>query len=128
LLRRLRELKDEDSPLTAKVGSVSGPSVEIDDRPAEILVRLAIPGATKKGLSISVADRTLTISGTLSERQRTDDGYHVHEELLGESFTKSTLLPADVDAAKAEAHLKDGVLEVLLPKRRPAKIHKVRLS
>jgi Hsp20/alpha crystallin family len=55
---------------------------------------------------------------------REKDNYF-HQEIRSGSFSRSVLLPADVDAGKAQATFKDGVLELTLPKRRVAKQQQV---
>ncbi len=92
------------------------PSLDVIDRDNDILVRAEIPGVDKKDLNISLADNLLTIKGQSSNEKKEDKGdYHRHE-ISSSSFARSVVLPSAVDASKAEAALKDGILEVTLPK------------
>ncbi len=101
------------------------PAVDVVDRDKEVVVRAQLPGFKKSDLDVSVADRMLTIKGERREEQKEEKDNYFHQEIRTGSFSRSVLLPADVDAAKAEATFKDGVLELTLPKRRIAKQQQV---
>ena len=97
------------------------PSVDIVDKDKEVLVRAELPGVKREDLDVSIAERTLTIKGSSRKEEKEEqEGYFRHEIRSG-SFSRSVLLPADVNAAKAAANFKDGVLELHLPKARASK-------
>ena len=104
------------------------PSVDVVDRAREVLVRAEVPGVEKEDLDVSIVDRTLTIKGSsrLEEKEEQDD-YFRHEIRSG-TFSRSILLPVDVDASKAKASFKDGVVELHLPKVRASKRHKISMT
>lgn len=92
------------------------PSLDVVDRDADIMVRAEIPGVDKKDLNISLTDNLLTIKGQSSSEKKEEKGdYHRHE-ISSSSFARSITLPGTVDPAKTVANLKDGVLEIKLPK------------
>lgn len=97
------------------------PNVDVIDRDDEIAVRAEVPGIDKKDLDISLSDNILTIKGqTQTEKKEEKGDYHRHE-ISSSSFARSVTLPAAVDASKANAALKDGVLEITLPKLESSK-------
>lgn len=92
------------------------PSLDLIDRDADVVVRAEIPGVDKKDLNISLTDNLLTIKGQSSSEKKEEKGdYHRHE-ISSSSFARSITLPSAVDSAKTVANLKDGVLEITLPK------------
>jgi HSP20 family protein len=92
------------------------PSLDVIDRDADILVRAEIPGIDKKDLNVSLTDNLLTIKGQSSSEKKEEKGdYHRHE-ISSSSFARSVTLPGAVDASKTAASLKDGILEITLPK------------
>jgi len=105
--------------------SVQAPAVDVVDREKEVVVRAQLPGFKKSDLDVSIAERTLTIKGSTREEQKEEKDNYFHQEIRTGSFSRSVLLPADVDAGKAQATFKDGVLELTLPKRRVAKQQQV---
>lgn len=97
------------------------PKLDIIDRDNEVVVRAEVPGIDKKDIDISLTDNLLTIKGESSKESKEEKGdYHRHE-ISTSSFCRSVSLPGMVDASKAAASLKDGVLEVTLPKLESSK-------
>jgi HSP20 family protein len=92
------------------------PSLDVIDRDVDILVRAEIPGIDKKDINVSMTDNQLTIKGQSSREEKDEKGdYHRHE-ISSCSFARSVTLPSSVDASKTAATLKDGILEITLPK------------
>ena len=97
------------------------PSLDLVDRDNEILVRAEVPGIEKKDIDISMTDNLLTIKGQSSAETKEEKGNYHRHEISNSSFSRSVLLPGAVDASKANANLKDGVLEIILPKLESSK-------
>lgn len=97
------------------------PKLDVVDRDNEIMVRSEIPGVEKKDLNISLTDNILTIKGQSSSEKKEEDGDYHRREISSSSFARSFTLPGAVDASKAVASLKDGVLEITLPKAESSK-------
>lgn len=92
------------------------PSLDVIDRDNEIVVRAEVPGIDKNDLDISLTDNLLTIKGQSSSEKKEEKGDFYRREISSSSFSRSVTLPGTVDASKANAALKDGVLEITLPK------------
>jgi len=95
-----------------------------------IFIKAPIAGVAGNDLEISITDEVVTIKGT---RRNTNEvpreNYFVQECYWG-AFMRSYILPVSVDAARAEAALKDGILTIRLPKQEKTKtrILKVRID
>lgn len=89
-------------------------------------VRAEVPGFSPKELEISVEPRRLTITGKRETRGERKDEKSVYSERCADQLLRVLDLPAEVDTAKVNARLKDGVLELAMPKAAPAK--KVRVE
>jgi HSP20 family protein len=89
------------------------PSLDVVDRDAEVLVRAEIPGIDKKDINVSLTDGVLTIKG---ESRREEKGDYYRNEISSASFARSITVPTNVDVTKTVANLKDGILEIKLPK------------
>jgi len=97
------------------------PALDMIDRDDEVIVNVEVPGVRKEDLSIAVTDSTLTIKGKTErhEEEKREDYYH--RELSCGEFVRSMRLPVGIDSKKVEANLKDGMLEIHLPKLESAK-------
>ncbi|MFQ5582428.1 MAG: Hsp20/alpha crystallin family protein [Mariprofundaceae bacterium] len=119
--RQLGRLLD-DSNLS--IGTEAGhwaPSVDIRETDEALLVQAELPGIEKKDVQLEVRDGVLTISGERRyEKDLKEENVHRVERAYGK-FMRSFSLPANVDADKVDAHMKNGVLEVRLPKTESAK-------
>ena len=98
-----------------------GPSVDIIDRHDEVVVRAEVPGYKKEDIEISVSDSRLTIRGETKTEEKEEKGDYYRCEISRGAFTRTLDLPATVDEGKAKAAMKDGVLELTLPKVEKAK-------
>jgi HSP20 family protein len=104
------------------------PSLDIVDGEKEVVVRAEVPGVDKKDLDVSIVDRTLTIKGSTRKETKEEKENYFRQEIRSGSFSRSVLLPADVNAAKVESTFKGGVLELHLPKSKIVKPQKVEIK
>lgn len=104
------------------------PKVDVVDRENEIVVKAEVPGVEKKDLDISVSDNTVTIKGSTRHEEKEEKGDFYRREISTGSFSRTVVLPAEVDGAKAKASFKDGMLELTIPKVEKAKRHSVKLD
>lgn len=95
------------------------PRCDVTEREGEWVVHAELPGVEAKDMDVRVANGVLTIRGEKrSERTEEEKGRRYSERFFG-SFERSLAVPENVDLDRIEASLKDGVLEVRLPKRAP---------
>jgi HSP20 family protein len=81
-----------------------------------VIVEASLPGVTPAGISVTIDDNVLRISGhTGTDDERPDGAYLLSERRTG-SFQRSVRLPGSVDAEKAYTSYEAGVLTVTLPK------------
>ena len=142
---RARQLFEEPLPRWMREGIAPGvahvvdwyPAAEVAEGPEDFTVTIELPGMKSKDVSVDFDEGVLTVSGEkTSERERREEKeekeakegkeargdarkYHVWERSYG-SFQRSFAFPAGVDADKIRAELKDGVLNVRVPKRAEA--------
>jgi HSP20 family protein len=85
-----------------------------------------VPGFTSKDLEVSVEPECLTITGKREmKKEDQKEGKTVYSECSADEILRIIDLPAPVDTAKVTATLKDGVLELNMPKAAPPKKIKV---
>lgn len=104
------------------------PDIDIVDRDDEVVVRAALPGFKKDDVEVSVSGTTLTLSGHTSSEEKEEKGSYYRAEIVRGSFTRTIALPAEVDDANAKAAMKDGVLELTLPKLEKSKRRTITIS
>ena len=91
------------------------PRVNLYDTGASLLLTAEVPGLTAKDVQIQLENDVLTVSG--ERKVQVPQGYNAHRRERGSaSFTRSFNLPVKVDAEKVTATLKDGLLNLEMPK------------
>lgn len=87
-----------------------------------------LPGVKEADLDISMTGNRLTISGKRESGHREEgQNFFVYERAHG-AFTRAFTLPDSADMEHARAELKDGVLNILLPKKAAAQPRKIQLG
>ena len=101
------------------------PRVDINETKDAVNVTAEVPGLTEKDIKITVKDNHLVISGEKKiEEEHKDDNYYCCERRYGK-FERVFVVPTEVDPAKAEAKVKDGILKIKLPKTEKVKAKEI---
>ena len=91
-------------------------AVDVYQTADAIVVKALVAGVQPGAIDIALTREMLTVSGTREdEREVEDDGYFQRELYWG-SFSRTILLPEEVDVDMAEASEKHGILMIRLPK------------
>jgi len=97
-------------------------NTRVDD--SAYYIELDLPGVKKDDIEIMAEDNVLTVSGERKMREELkEEDYYKLESRYGK-FTRSFTLPEDADPEGIEAHMQNGVLEIVIPKRKD--IHQVK--
>jgi HSP20 family protein len=92
------------------------PLVDIYENENELLLVADLPHVTPESLSVEVKHPELKIAGRSRKGDKQQHDY---------VYTRTFHLDSSVDVGKIEARLKDGVLEVHLPKSEPFQVRKI---
>ncbi|SEQ44439.1 Hsp20/alpha crystallin family protein [Thalassovita taeanensis] len=102
-----------------KVSDWLAPAAEASTGENSYTITVELPGVEEKDIDVSVQEGVVTVKGEKSaSREETGETWYFSERQYG-AFSRSFRLPADADGAAVEAHLKDGVLQVSVPKKGP---------
>lgn len=95
-----------------------------------IIIKAPIAGVSVEDLEISITDEVVTIKGTRKNEVEIERNEYLVQECYWGSFVRSYILPVSVDAAKADATLRNGILTIKIPKQEKTKtrILKVEVS
>jgi HSP20 family protein len=97
----------------------------------EIRVVAEMPGLKRENIEIDIENNVLTLRGEKREERTEGDQqnskYHLAERRYG-VFTRSFVLPRDVDAERIAARFEDGVLTVTIPKSEKARRRRIEIG
>jgi len=91
-------------------------NVDVYQNQNEIVIKTMVAGVKPEDLDVSISRDMVTLKGKReSERTIADDDYF-HKELYWGSFSRTIVLPQEIDVDAAEAIEKHGLLIIKLPK------------
>ncbi len=88
----------------------------------KIVIKSTIAGADPKNLKISLHNDLLIIKGKREQNEKITDDQYLFRECYWGPFSRSIILPSEVDPKKVKAEIENGVLTVTLQKSKPEKI------
>ncbi len=91
-------------------------AVDVYQTPDNIVVKTMVAGMRPEDLDVSITRDMVTIRGTRQEVNEANEGDYFHKELFWGTFSRTILLPAEVEVEEAEAIEKHGLLILKLPK------------
>ena len=110
--------EDEEGQLTVDV-------YQTDD---EIVIKSTIAGVTADDIDVSITNEMVTIKGNRKHEEKVKESDYYYQELYWGSFSRSIILPEEIDADSAKASMKNGVLTLRLPKLSKNRTKKVRVA
>lgn len=96
------------------------PAVNVTQDSGSFYIRCELPGVKPDDLDIGVVHRTITVSGRRKAEQEEGVSYHRKERASG-AFSRSIVLPADLEVEGMDAVYEHGVLTITLPIAEAAK-------
>ena len=117
--------------LEAAVGGDYGlfaPSFDVKENKEGYVFRADLPGVREEDLEISLTGNRLAISGKREqEKHEQGDTYYASERSHG-SFSRAFTLPDGTDGENVKAELKNGVLQVIVPKKPEVQPRKITIG
>ncbi|HVA71519.1 MAG TPA: Hsp20 family protein [Candidatus Limnocylindrales bacterium] len=108
--------RDLDHWLDAEKEMLHPLPVELTETDDTLTLRAEVPGFRAEDLELSVEPRRLAISGKRETREETKSRRTIYHEHLSNQICRSVELPIEVDPSRADATIRDGVLELSMPK------------
>lgn len=91
-------------------------AVDVYERPTEIVVQAMVAGVKPEDLDVNVTREMVTIKGKRESMKEINSDNYFQKELYWGSFSRTILLPVEVEAEEAEANEKNGLLTIRIPK------------
>ncbi len=91
-------------------------TVDVYQTPTEIIIKSMVAGVKPDDLDIAITRDMVTIKGKRETERFVQDEDYFHQELYWGAFSRTIMLPAEVEVEEAEAIEKHGLLVLRLPK------------
>ncbi|MEK6681339.1 MAG: Hsp20/alpha crystallin family protein [Nitrospirota bacterium] len=104
------------------------PAIDVMENEQEIVIKGELPGIELKNVEVLIKDNLLTLRGERKfEKEEEKENYHRIERAYG-AFQRVFTLPASVEQDKVKAKMRDGILEIRLPKAKKELPKKVEIE
>ncbi len=110
------------------LGHTWTPAVDIYETQKDIVLQAELPGVKQEDIHLEIIDNTLKIHGERKHDSNiSDENYHCLERGYG-NFTRNFTLPTSIRQDEINASLKDGVLEIYLPKAESGATKEIKIA
>lgn len=114
--------------LTAGEDTFASMPINLYETDKELVLEATLPGFSPEEVDIEVQNNTVVIRAEhTEEREEKERDYHIRERRYGK-FYRQVALPVEVNADKAQAEFKNGVVVVHFPKAEQAKPRKIKIK
>ena len=103
-------------------------TVDVYQTPEDIIIQTMVAGVKPEDLNISINRDMVTIKGRRDGSRTAKDDNYFFKELYWGSFSRTVLLPQEIDVDNSEALEKHGLLTIRLPKLNKEKTTKIRVK
>ncbi|PIP46607.1 MAG: hypothetical protein COX15_00155, partial [Candidatus Colwellbacteria bacterium CG23_combo_of_CG06-09_8_20_14_all_42_19] len=123
-------MTEKDKNLTPDINEETEGQLTVDvyQTPDEIIVESTIAGVEPENIDIDVTSESVTVRGERKREQRVDEADYFYQECFWGKFSRSIILPQEIDPDKAYSNIKSGILTIHLPKIYRNKSRKVKVK
>lgn len=97
-------------------GEVGRLTIDVYENEDEIVVKSIIAGVNTEDLDINITSDSVSIRGERSHDEEVHEENYFYQECFWGAFSRSVILPTEIDPDKADATLDNGILTIKLPK------------
>ena len=81
-------------------------------------LRVSIPGSEKNSIKVNIKDGILTIEAKTKNIKDENSSNFIKKEIYEGAFARSLSLPSDADTRNIKTNYKDGILTIIIPKKK----------
>ena len=104
------------------------PFIDLSETEDNLIVKAEVPGMNPEDLDISISNDNLTIKGEIKQEFEIESKNDHRMERRNQYFSRTLILPCRVKIEKAKATCKEGVLSIIMPKRKSDKARQIKIK
>lgn len=117
--------KDAEDWMTESEGQLT---IDVYQTPNEIVIMSTIAGVSPEDIDITMANDMITIKGNRKKNEEVSEEDYYYQECYWGPFSRSVILPIDIEVDNAQASMKNGILTIKLPKIEKVKTKKITIK
>ena len=102
-------------------------TIDVYQTPSEIVIESAVAGVSPEDLDINATTDSVTIRGRRHREKEVRDEDYFYRECYWGRFSRSVILPQEVDPDASSVDFKNGILTIRLPKLNRKKTKKLKI-
>jgi len=114
----LEEAEGEEGQLT----------IDVYQTETDVVIKSTIAGVNPDDIDIGITNDMVTVRGRRVKDEKIEAENYYYQELYWGTFSRSVILPVEVDADRAKAGIKNGILTIKLPKVEKVKTKKIKVK
>lgn len=128
------ELDEDDGAYSDEASAEGGEeqegqlTVDVFQDDTNIVIQSTIAGVSPDDLDVSITNDMVTIRGERRRMYDVDAEDYFYQECYWGTFSRSIILPVEIDADRAEAKIKNGVMTIRIPKANAAMTRKLKVK
>lgn len=123
------EIADESPLIAADEGEEGQLTVDVyRDGEDAVMVQSTVAGVDPEDLEINITAESVTIRGKREKTEKVEDKDYFYQECFWGRFSRSVILPFEVDPEKSTAAVKNGVLTIRMPHLNRQKVKKLKIK
>lgn len=103
-------------------------TLDLYQTPTEFVIKTPVAGVKESDLEVEITSDTVKIRGKRIQEEEVPKENYFHQELYWGAFSRSVMLPSEIDEDRAEATLSNGILTIRLPKLRKEQVKKLKIK
>ena len=103
-------------------------ALDVYQTPTSFIIESAIAGVNPDDIEVSISPESISIKGKREKIEKIKAENYIHQECYWGRFSRTIILPQEIDADKAQANIKNGVLKITLPKVNKNRTKKVKVK
>lgn len=103
-------------------------TIDVYQTPNDIVIKSTIAGVQPENIDITMSNDMITIKGKRKKDEEVSEEDYYYQECYWGPFSRSVILPVDVEVDRAKASMKNGILTIRLPKIEKVKTKKISIS
>ena len=103
-------------------------TIDVYQTESDIVIKSTIAGVRPEDIDVNITNDMVTIKGKREKDETVKSENYFYQECYWGAFSRSIILPVEIDAEKATATIKNGILTIRLPKSEKEKTKKIKVK
>jgi HSP20 family protein len=103
-------------------------TIDVYQTDEEIVIESTVAGVDPDNIDIDISSESVTIRGERRREEEVVEDNYLYQECYWGKFSRSIILPQEIDPDKAKADFKNGILKIKLPKISKGRTRKLKVK